>query len=147
LQARCDKDDNARHALTALLTRAGMGRPDLSPQGRQRQKRRIASQTLGDFQNAKDLPHTREVIERQMAKWSEKVGLAIKPAANIHEATIHAQIRDRLASTKNGRDRMALLEKYGDDPSPVLTAPQFLSGLRDAELAMVKHKVEEHMPR
>jgi hypothetical protein len=90
LQARCDKDDNARHALTALLTRAGMGRPDLSPQGRQRQKRRIASQTSGDFQNAKDLPHTREVIERQMAKWSEKVGLAIKPAANIHEATIHA---------------------------------------------------------
>jgi hypothetical protein len=82
-----------------------------------------------------------------MAKWSEKVGLAIKPAANIHEATIHAQIRDRLASTKNGRDRMALLEKYGDDPRAVLTAPQFLSGLRDAELAMVKHKVEEHTPR
>jgi hypothetical protein len=45
-----------------------------------------------------------------------QVGINIKRAADIHEATIVAQIRDRLFSMKNGHDRMRVLEKYGSDP-------------------------------
>ena len=43
---------------------------------------------------------------------------------------------------------MAFLEKNATDPvvaAALLTAPPFLSGLSDAELALVKHKVEQHI--
>ena len=43
---------------------------------------------------------------------------------------------------------MGFLEKSAADPvvaSAILTAPSFLSGLSDVELAMVKHKVEQHI--
>ena len=82
-----------------------------------------------------------------MEMWAEKVGLTVKAPSNIHEATVHAQIRDRLAAMNHGR--MGLLEKNAADPvvaSAILTAPAFLSGLSDAELALVKHKVEQHIP-
>ena len=70
----------------------------------------------------------------------------VKPPSNIAEATVHAQIRDRLAAMKDGR--MGFLEKNATDPvvaAALLTAPPFLSGLSDAELALVKHKVEQHV--
>ena len=81
-----------------------------------------------------------------MEQWNAKVGSAVKPASNIAEATVHAQIRDRLAALKN--DRMGFLEKNAADPvlaSAIFTAPPFLSGLNDAELALVKHNVEQHV--
>ena len=81
-----------------------------------------------------------------MEQWNAKVGSVVKPASNIAEATVHAQIRDRLAALKNGK--MGFLEKNAADPvvaSAILTAPLFLSGLDDAELALVKHKVEQHV--
>ena len=65
---------------------------------------------------------------------------------HIAEATIHAQIRDRLSAMGNGR--MGLLEKNAAASvlaSAILTAPPFLSGLSDVELAVVKHKVEQHV--
>jgi hypothetical protein len=58
---------------------------------------------------------------------------------------VHAQIRDRLFAIK---DRMTFLEQNGVDPviaSAVLTAPQFLSGLSEAELKMLRHKIETHI--
>ena len=81
-----------------------------------------------------------------MEKWNHKLGLTVKAASNIGEAAVHMQIRDRLAAMKEGR--MAFLEKSAADPviaSAILTAPYFLSGLSDAELAMLKHKVERHV--
>ena len=81
-----------------------------------------------------------------MEKWNETLGLTVKPASNIAEATVHAQIRERLASMKEGR--MAFLEKSAANPvvaSAILTAPHFLSGLSDAELALVTHKVERNV--
>ena len=70
----------------------------------------------------------------------------VKPPSNIAEATIHAQIRDRLAAMKDGR--MGFLEKNASDPTvaaAILTAPKFLSGLNEAEFALVQHKVEQHI--
>jgi hypothetical protein len=50
----------------------------------------------------------------------------LKPASNIAEATVHAQIRDRLAAMKDGR--MGFLEKNATDPvvaAALLTARRF----------------------
>lgn len=85
-----------------------------------------------DLQKANELERARAAVAHQMARWQEMVGLSIKPASNIHQASIHSQVRDRLYGMKNGHDRMRVLEKYGDDPviaSAVLTAPLMLSGL------------------
>jgi hypothetical protein len=43
------------------------------------------------------------------------------------------------------KDRMALLQRHGGDPavaSAILLAPSFLSGLSDAELGLVRSKIE-----
>jgi hypothetical protein len=122
---------------------------DLSPQGRDRQRRKIGTQAMVDFHSANELlERARAGVAHQMAKWEEMVGLSIKAASNIHEASIYSQVRDRLYGMKNGQDPMRVLEKYGDDPviaSAVLTAPLMLSGLSDAEIALVRHKVESHV--
>lgn len=114
--------------------------PDLSPDGRKRQRAAIGTKALADFQNAKELQLACEGVERQLAKWQEMVGMSIKPASNIAEASIHAQIRDRLYATK---DRMSFVERFAGDPviaSAIMTAPLCLSGLSDAEVAMVNRK-------
>ncbi len=124
---------------------------DFSPEGKRRQCRHVATQAIADFEASKTLSNACSTVEHVLEMWAEKVGLTIKAAANIHEATVHAQIRDRLAGMKT--DRLGFLEKHADDPvvaSAILTAPVFLSGLSDPELALVKpllvkHRVEQHL--
>lgn len=119
---------------------------DLSREGKERQRRKAAAQAIADFEVSKTLARARGTVAQVVEQWVEKVGLTVKVASNIHEATVHTQIRDRLAAMKDGR--MGFLEKNAGDPivaSAILTAPAFLSGLSDAELAMVKHKVEQHV--
>jgi hypothetical protein len=46
------------------------------------------------------------------------------------------------------KNRMSFLEAHASEPtvaSAILTAPIFLSGLSDAEVAMVRLKVEQHI--
>jgi hypothetical protein len=95
---------------------------------------------------SKALSKARAAVDHVLSMWAERVGLTVKAASNIHEATVHAQIRDRLAALKTGR--LGFLEQHGSDPvvaSAILTAPIFLSGLSDLELALVKHKVEQYL--
>jgi hypothetical protein len=85
-------------------------------------------------------------VAKVVDRLAEKVGVAVKPPSDIHQATLHMHSRDRLAATKDGR--MAFLEKNAADPavsSAILTAPAFLSGPNDAQLVLVKHKVEQHV--
>ena len=119
---------------------------DLSAEGKERRGRQAAAQAIAEFEGSKTLARAREAVTYVMDQWNAKVGLVVKPPSNIAEATVHAQIRDRLAAMKDGR--MAFLEKNATDPvmaAALLTAPPFLSGLSDAELALVKHKVEQHV--
>jgi hypothetical protein len=119
--------------------------PDLSPDGRKRQRAAIGAKALAEFQSAKELAFACEGVDRQLAVWQGMTGATIKPAANIAEASIHAQIRDRLHATK---DKMSFVEKYAGDPvvaSAIMTAPLCLSGLSDAEVAMVRKKIESHV--
>lgn len=116
--------------------------PDLSKEGKQRTRQKVAAAALDEFQTSNTLETARKSVERQMQLWAEKVGMTVKRAADVHEATVHAQIRDRLFAMK---DRMSFLEQNGADPvigSALLTAPQFLSGLSDVELKMLRHKME-----
>jgi hypothetical protein len=99
-----------------------------------------------ELEVSKTLARAREAVTYVMDQWKAKMGMVVKPASNISEATVHAQIRDRLAAMKDGR--MGFLEKNASDPvvaAALLTAPQFISGLSDSELALVKRKVEQHV--
>ena len=119
---------------------------DLSPEGKKRQCRKVATEAITDFESSKALLKARSAVDHVVAMWADKVGLTVKAASNIHEATVHAQIRDRLAAMTTSR--LGFLEKHASDPcvaSAILTAPIFLSGLSDPELALVKHKVEQHL--
>jgi hypothetical protein len=120
--------------------------PDLSPEGKDRQRCKAAAEALGDFESSKTLSRARETVARVMEQWEEKVGLTVKPASNIAEATVHAQIRDRLAAMEGSR--MDFLVKNAGDPviaSAVLMAPAFLSGLSDVEVTALKQRVERHV--
>ena len=119
--------------------------PFLSTEGKERQRRKVAAQAIEDFEASKALPKARAAVEHVLVMWAEKVGLTLKPAAK-YEATVHAQIRDRLAAMKTGR--LGFLERHAHDPliaSAILMAPVFLSGLDEPELALVKHKVEQFL--
>jgi hypothetical protein len=119
---------------------------DLSSEGRARKKKKLAAEAIADFQKSKALVDAKDAVERMVAKWAEKTGLAVKAPANIAEAVIQSEIRAHLGTVKGSK--LDFLRTHATDPavaSAILGAPGFLSGLTDAELALVKHKVEQHI--
>ena len=63
-------------------------------------------------------------MTRQVEKWAEKTGLAVKPPSNIAEAMVQCEIRAHLAAIKDRK--MGFLEQHATDPlvaSAVLSAP------------------------
>ena len=117
--------------------------PDLSTEGQKRKAQKIALQAIADLEADKSLLTTRDACDQIMAKWRGMAGAVLKAPTNIHEATIHAQIRDRVAQMKTGR--LGFIEKHGDDPvvaSALLLAPSFLSNLSPTEVTAVRAKVE-----
>jgi hypothetical protein len=57
--------------------------PDLSPQGKARQRSKLGTEAILSFANATHLERARNAVSHQMEKWAEKVGMTVKPAANI----------------------------------------------------------------
>ena len=119
---------------------------DLSPEGKARQKKKVAAKAIAEFEQSKTLAGARDAVARQVEKWAEKAGLATKPPANIAEAVVQSEIRAHLAAMKGGK--LGFLEKHATDPvvaSAILGAPGFLSGLTDTEVTFVKQKIEQHI--
>jgi hypothetical protein len=119
---------------------------DLSPEGRARKKRKLALEALDEFENSKTLAAAKQTVDRQLDKWAEKTGLAIKTPTNFAEAVIQSEIRAHVAAMQGGR--LGFLEKHATDPvvaSAVLGAPSFLSGLNETETTFVKQRVEKHI--
>ena len=119
---------------------------DLSPEGRDRKKKKLAAEAIADLQQSRALTIAKDAVERQVAKWEEKTGMAIKSPANIAEAMVHAEIRAHLAAMKGSK--LNLVERHMSDPrvvSAVLDAPPFLSGLTDTEVAVVRTRIEQHL--
>jgi hypothetical protein len=121
----------------------------LTTAGKEHARAKVAEKALADFRRSATLERARGAVEYQLQRWNEKFSIdqVIKVAENIGEATIHAQVRERLAFMKK-EDRLGFLEKHGGDPvlaAAVLSAPPFLSGLSDSELALIKHRIEKHL--
>jgi hypothetical protein len=119
---------------------------DLSSEGKTRQKKKLALEALGEFENSKTLAAAKQTVDRQLDKWAEKTGLAVKAPTNIAEAVIQSEIRAHVAAMKEGR--LGFLEKHATDPvvaSAVLGAPSFLSGLNETESTFVKQRIEKHV--
>ena len=122
------------------------GDRDLSREGRSRKKEKLAAEAIADCHKSKSLDEAKNAVERMVAKWAEKTGLAIKPPSNIAEAMVQCEIRAHLAAMKGSK--VGFLEKHATDPrvaSAVLGAPPFLSGLTDAEVALVQTRVEQRV--
>lgn len=120
--------------------------PDLSPEGKRRRKQQAASEAIADFQQSRSLANAKAAVERQVTKWAEKTGMAIKPPTNIAEAVVQSEIRAHVAAMKGSK--VGFLQQHVSDPrvaSAVLSAPPFLSGLSDAEVAVVQQRMEKHV--
>ena len=76
---------------------------DLSPEGKDRQKKRYAADAIAAFQASKALVDAKDAVNRQLAVWATKTGLAIKPPSNIGEAVLQSEIRAHLAAMKGNK--------------------------------------------
>jgi len=137
--------DAARSAVATAYSQMAKVDADkrLSKEGKVQRRHAIAKQMVAEIEKSTALTKARAAVDRVMQQWAAKAAVTIKPAADVAEATVHAHVRDRVASMKTGR--MAWLEKHAADPvvaSAILTAPQALSDLTDTELAMVRSKAE-----
>jgi hypothetical protein len=120
--------------------------PDLSPEGKARQKKKVATAAITELEQSKTLPRAREAVDRQLDKWREKTGLAVRPPTNIADAVVQSEIRAHIANLKAGK--LDFLAKHSTDPvvaSAILCSPSFLSGMTDEEISFVRTKVEEHV--
>jgi hypothetical protein len=119
---------------------------DLSLEGKQRQKRKVALEALSEFEKSQALASAKKAVEKQVSVWAEKTGLSIKTPMNFAEAMVGAEIRAHLAAMKD--NRLGFVEKHAADPvvaGAVLGAPAFLSGLNETDLTFVKQRVEKHV--
>jgi hypothetical protein len=120
--------------------------PRLSREGKAAERKKAAEKTLAAFAGSRTLARAQESAASVMEKWEAKVAGNIKRASDAHEVAIHAQIREKLACIKDMKDRMVFLERHGADPAlanAVLSAPAFLSGLTEGELAFVRSNLEQ----
>ena len=115
----------------------------LSPEGKREKKREIGTKALNEMETGTSVVRAREAVELQMRKWADRIAANVKPPADHVEAVLFAQVRAKVADMKE--NRVGFLKQHADDPvvaSSLLTAPPFLSGLSDGELAMVRDVVE-----
>jgi hypothetical protein len=123
---------------------------DLSPEGKRRQRAKIAKEIVATIDASKTLERVREAVDHVMQKYQAKIDANIKPATDAQLIALYAQVRDRLFNVRDPKERIKFLEKHGSDLtliSAVLTAPAYLSGLSDAEYQYVRSQLERKAPR
>jgi hypothetical protein len=119
---------------------------DLSVEGKIRRKKQYAIEVLADFEKSKALVDAKDAVDRQLLKWEKQSGLAVRPPTNIAEAVVLSEIRAHLAAMKS--NRFSFVEKHVADErvvSAILGGPSFLSGQTDAEVALIKKRIEQHV--
>ena len=120
---------------------------DLTADAKTRQKAQLASLTIGKLENSKALTRAREAAERVLQKYETQINSNLKPATNSQSVGVHAQIRGQLLATKDPRDRMSFFGRNGNDLtliSAALSAPAYVSGRSDAEIALLRKNLEQH---
>jgi hypothetical protein len=119
---------------------------DLSSEGKARRRKKVTDETIADFERSKTLISAKDAVERQVAKWEEQTGMTVKPPTNVAEAVVYSEIRAHLAAIKGSK--LGFVERHVSDQrvaSAVIGAPPFLSGLTDAEVAVVRNRIEQHL--
>ena len=117
---------------------------DLSAEGRIKERTRIAERAISDFGKSSALSDAQAAVAQMQTKWAAKVAEIIKAPEDPRDVAIYAQVRDRVANMSK-EDRFTFLQKQGDDllvASALLTAPPFISGLSEAEAALIRSKME-----
>lgn len=141
--------DEARSRVTKAFTAMDEidHNPDLTPEGKAKERFKLAEQAITNFHKSKALENARDAVERQQTYWANKIQQAIKPAADYGTAVTYAQIRDHVSSMDE-KGRLSFIDKHMDNPavvSAVLSAPEFLSGLSAVEVGVVKHKLAKRV--
>jgi len=122
---------------------------DLSAEGKQRQKVKLATDILAQIAASNTPERVRKVVAEVLQKYEQKISANLKAATDAQQVAVHAQIRDRLYAMADAKERMSFLEKHGSDItliSAVLTAPSYLSGLGDSEYAFARSQLEKLAP-
>ena len=111
--------DEARSRLGKFLEAVDETGVDgrLSREGKAEERKKAAVKALAAFDGSKTLEHARESVASVMASWEGKITKLVQPAKDHGEAVTHAQIRDRLSSMKDTKERMSFLERHGADPT------------------------------
>ncbi len=116
----------------------------LSPEGKQAAKEKLATQALDELAKAASISKARELAAKQLQRWADKIAAAIRPPEDHTEAVLHAQVREKVAGLKE--NKLAFLQKNAADPvvaAALLSAPPFLSGLSETELALLRIECEK----
>jgi len=120
---------------------------DLTPDARKRKRHELARQTMTQLEKLPSMEKARQSVAAITAKWQEKIdGALTRPNADdAATALLLREVRDKFANLKDQQDRMKWIEKFGHDPlvpSALLNAPAGLTGLSEAQRALLQSKAE-----
>jgi hypothetical protein len=122
---------------------------DLTPEAKNRKRAELASELIGKLEASKMLTRAREAAEYVLQKYESNINSKLQPATDPQSVGIHQQIRQQLLAITDPRERLKFLERHGNDLtliSACLSAPLFLSGLADHELALLHKNLEAAAP-
>lgn len=122
---------------------------DLSPEGKQRQRVELATEFIGKLEGSAALTRAQEAAKSAHDKYQAKIDTNLTPATDPQAVGVHAQIRGQLLALKDPKERMNFLGRNGNDLtliSAVLSAPAYVSGITEAEAALLRRNLERHAP-
>jgi hypothetical protein len=125
------------------------GNRDLTPEAKKRQRAELVSALIGKLDASATRTRAREAADYVLQKYEHKIDSNLKPATDAQSVGVHAQIRSQLLAMKDPKERMSFFERLGGDLtliSAALSAPPYVSGLSDAEVALLRKKLEQQAP-
>ena len=142
---QCSDEAFDRVARAHELLDAVDANPDLTPEGKAKERTKIAEKAVSDFRKSNTLENARTAVSQLQARWNAKIDEAIKPAADHGQAVTYGQIRGHIAGLDE-KARLSFIDKHLNDDdavvvSAVLTAPEFLSGLTPVEIGVIRSKL------
>jgi len=123
------------------------GSRDLTSEAKKRQRAELATELIAKLEASKALTRAREAVDYVLQKYEAKINSNLKPATDPQTVGVHAQIRGQLHAMKDVKERMSFFGRNGSDLtliSAALSAPPYVSGLSDAEVALLRKKLEQH---
>ena len=120
---------------------------DLTADARKRKRHELARQTMTQLEQLPSMEKARQSVAAIAAKWQAKIDAVLaKPEADdAATAVLFWELRDKFAQLKDEPARISWIQRYGNDPlipSALLNGPAGLTGLSEAERALLQNKAE-----